>query len=166
MFGSGQEIAGKADLFAAQFVSLYTQALGAWSRPFIVVAAFAAMFSTLLTVLDGYPRVLSAGCGLLWPSMARRRSLYWLFLFVMAGGALLIYGFLTSHMRRLVDLVTIVAFLSAPLFAWLNLRVISSARLPAEAAPSKRLFLLAWAGLIFLACFSGLYLIVRFGYGH
>ena len=164
MFGSGETIAGKGEDFAAQFVGMYTNALGRWSRPVIVAAASITMFSTLLTVLDGYPRVLTAGCRLAWPGVERLgKAPYWVFAIVMMTGALLIYKFLTSHMRTLVDVTMTLAFLSAPLFAYLNCRVISKGRLPREAAPPKWLRALSWVGLLFLTCFSILYLIVRFG---
>ena len=166
MFGTGRTFAGKADDFAAQFVAMYTDALGGWSRPIIVTAAFITMFSTTLTVLDGYPRVLTAGCRLAWPGAKKLgQAPYWAFMLAMMAGALLIYKYLTSHMRTLVDVATTLAFLSAPLFAYLNCRVISSGKLPKEAAPPKWLSVLSWAGLIFLTCFSILFLVVRFGYG-
>lgn len=166
MFGTGETFAGKADDFATQFVGMYTNALGAWSRPIITAAAFITMFSTMLTVLDGYPRVLTAGCRLVWPGAEKLgKSPYWAFLIVMMAGALLVYSCLTSHMRTLVDFATTLAFLSAPLFAYLNCRVISSDKLPKAAAPPKWLHVLSWAGLVFLTCFSILFLVVRFGYG-
>ena len=84
---------------------------------------------------------------------------------VMMAGALLIYKYLTSVMRTLVDVATTLAFLSAPLFAYLNFRVISTAKLPKATAPPKWLYALAWVGMIFLTCFSVLFLIVRFAYG-
>ena len=165
MFGTGETFAGRTDAIAAQFVSMYTNALGGWSRPIIVTAAFITMLSTTLTVLDGYPRVLTAGCRLAWPSLEKlARAPYWAFLVAMIAGALSIYGYLTSHMRTLVDFATTLAFLSAPLFAYLNYRVISTANLPPETAPPKWLEVLTWAGLLFLTCFSVLYLVVRFGF--
>ena len=165
MFGTGEALAGGSGDFATQFVAMYTRALGGWSRPVIVTAAFITMFSTLLTVLDGYPRVLSAGCRLLWRTTEQRdRAVYWVFMTLMMAGTLLVYRYLTSHMRTLVDFATILAFLSAPLFAFLNCRVISAGNLPREAAPPRWLRALSWAGLIFLTCFSILYLVVRFGY--
>lgn len=165
MFGTGESFTGKAHDFASRFVGMYVHALGAWSRPVVVTAAFITMFSTVLTVLDGYPRVLTAGCRLAWPGVERTgKAPYWVFLIVMMGGALLIYRYLTSHMQTLVDFATTLAFLSAPMFAYLNYRVIFSGELPAEAVPPKWLRTLAWIGLIFLTCFSILFLIVRFGY--
>ena len=166
MFGSGESLAGKADDFADQFVGMYVNALGNWSRPIVVAAAFITMLSTTLTVLDGYPRVLTAGCHIVRPGMAKLgQAPYWVFMFIMMAGALLIYGFLTSHMRTLVDVATTLAFLSAPLFAFMNLRVIAVARLPRAMAPPRWLTVLGWVGLGFLTCFSILFLVVHFAYG-
>lgn len=170
MFGTGATLAARADDFAAQFVAMYTRALGTWSWPVVVAAASITMLSTMLTVLDGYPRVLTAGCRLAWPGAEKLgKAPYWIFMIVMMAGALLVYKYLTSRMRTLVDFAATLAFLSAPLFAYLNCRAISAAKLPAEAAPPKWLQVLSWAGLVFLILFSILFsilfLIVRFGYG-
>jgi Mn2+/Fe2+ NRAMP family transporter len=166
MFGTGQTLAARADDFAAQFIGMYTNALGSWSRPVIVTAAFITMLSTMLTVLDGYPRVLTAGCRLAWPRAERfGRVPYWVFMVAMMVGALLVFRYLTSRMRTLVDFATTLAFLSAPLFAYLNYRVIARGNLPAAAAPPRWLRALSGLGLLFLTCFSILFLIVRFGYG-
>ncbi len=166
MFGTGQTLAPQGASFAAQFVGMYTNALGAWSRPIIVTAAFITMFSTLLTVLDGYPRVLSAGCRLAWPKAAKMGKLpYWLTMVAMMAGALLIFRHVTTVMGTLIDFTTTLAFLSAPLFAYLNHHVVTKTKLPAAAAPPRWLRGLSWAGLIFLTCFSILFLVVHFGYG-
>ena len=163
MFGGGETFAGGAGDFAAQLVSMYTDALGAWSRPVVITAAFITMLSTTLTVLDGYPRVLTAGSRIAWPSAERfGKAPYWVFAGIMVAGALLIYGLLTSHMRVLVDSTTTLAFISAPLFAILNCRVISLAGLPEEAVPPRWLTVLSWLGVIFLTCFSIVFLVVHF----
>jgi len=165
MFGTGETFARRGEDFAAQFVGMYTSAMGAWSRPVIVTAAFATMLSTLLTVLDGYPRVLTAGCRLAWPRAERLGQVpYWVFMILMMIGAVLILLCVTSIMRPLVNFTMTLAFLSAPLFAYLNCRAISGARLPRETAPPKWLRVLSWTGLIFLTCFSILFLVVHFVY--
>ena len=79
------------------------------------------------------------------------------------AGATSILVFLTSHMRHLLDFVTTVAFLSAPLFAYLNYRAIFAAPLPDEAVPPTWLRVLSWSGLALLVGFSLLFLWVRFG---
>jgi len=165
MFGSGETFPGSAHDFAARFVGMYTNALGAWSRPVIVAVAFATMLSTLLMVLDGYPRVLMEGARLAWPKAnALGRAPYWLCMVAMMVGALLIFVFVTSIMRPLVDVTTTVAFLSAPLFAWLNCKAIATRDVPPDAAPPKWLRVLSWAGVVFLTCFSILFLVVHFGF--
>jgi Mn2+/Fe2+ NRAMP family transporter len=166
MFGGGETPARKADDFAAQFVRMYVAALGPWSRPVIVAAAFATMLSTLLTVLDGYPRVLGAGCRLARPGVERFGKVpYWIVMLVMMVGALLIFRYVTAVMRPLVDFTMTLAFLSAPLFAYLNCRAIAAGRLPQDTVPPRWLRALSWAGLVFLAGFSILFLVVHFSYG-
>ncbi|MHC4126576.1 MAG: divalent metal cation transporter, partial [Planctomycetota bacterium] len=86
------------------------------------------------------------------------------FMGAMMVGALLIFEFFTSIMRPLVDVTTTVAFLSAPLFAWLNCKAIATGDVPPEAAPPKWLRVLSWAGVVFLTCFSILFLVVYFGF--
>jgi len=166
MFGTGETFAGRADDFAARFVGMYTNALGEWSRPVVVTAAFITMLSTTLTVLDGYPRVLTAGCRVAWPDAERLgKTPYWVFMIIMMAGALAVYQYLTSHMRILVDATTTLAFLSAPLFAYLNFRAIAVGDLPKDTIPPKWLLVLSWVGVVFLTCFSILFLVVHFGYG-
>ena len=66
-----------------------------------------------------------------------------------------------DRMLTLVDLTTTVAFLSAPLFAYLNYRVIRTDVLPEDARPSLWLYVLTWIGLAFFVCFSVAYLVMR-----
>ncbi|MEX2527314.1 MAG: aldolase/citrate lyase family protein [Gemmatimonadota bacterium] len=46
-------------VFSFQLVDLYVQTLGEWTRPVIMVAVLTTMFSTTLTVMDGFPRALA-----------------------------------------------------------------------------------------------------------
>ena len=111
-----------------------------------------------------FSSVLTAGGRLAWPAAdGLQKGLFWTFVLVMIAGALLIFKYFTSHMRTLVDFAATVAFVSAPLFAYLNVRVISHGNLPSEAAPPRWLYVLSWAGLVFLTCFSVLFLVVHFG---
>jgi len=84
---------------------------------------------------------------------------------LMMGGALLVFVFVTSVMGTLVRFTMTVAFLSAPLFAYLNCRALAAPDFPREAAPPRWLRGLSWLGLAFLVCFSILFLVVHFGYG-
>ena len=59
MFGSGEEIPNSSSLFASKLVSLYTSTLGDWSYLLISICAFSVMFSTTVSVIDGYSRSMS-----------------------------------------------------------------------------------------------------------
>jgi len=66
MYGTGETFSSSGVVFAKQVVSLYTQSLGQWSYPIILVAAFSTMLSTTLTCLDAFPfekRYSSGKCG-------------------------------------------------------------------------------------------------------
>uniref|UniRef100_A0A0G4IFM8 Amino acid transporter transmembrane domain-containing protein n=1 Tax=Chromera velia CCMP2878 TaxID=1169474 RepID=A0A0G4IFM8_9ALVE len=62
MFGSALGFPGNAALFARRLVELFESSLGPWARYVVAIATWATMFSTSLTVQDGYVRVLEE-CG-------------------------------------------------------------------------------------------------------
>lgn len=159
MYGSGEVFAESNVGFAAQLVALYATTLGPWIRPIVAVAALTAMLSTTLTVIDAYPRSLAVAQSLLGrraaPS-ARRRHGVWMVASCLV--AMVIIHFFRTSFTQLIDLATIIAFLTAPVFAWLNLRLMASDHLPREARPARWLRALSWAGLVFMLGFGLLYL--------
>ena len=76
-------------------------------------------------------------------------------------GAWLVIWLLGGQFTLLIDFTTTVAFLAAPLIAWLNFRLLSSVHTPAFARPGPGMRMLCWAGLIFLAMFSLIWLAWR-----
>ncbi|NOX59102.1 MAG: divalent metal cation transporter [Planctomycetes bacterium] len=159
MYASGAEVETKAVPFAAQLISMYTDALGDWSRPLILTAALTCMFSTTITVIDGYPRVLAESVRVLrGDDETNVRAWYWVLIVLLCGGAIGIIAYFSSKMTLLVDFVTILAFLSAPVLAYINHRTMTLPNLPADAAPPKWLRILSVVGMVFLLCFSGIYL--------
>lgn len=162
MFGTGQEFSAGGLSFAKQLIQMYTTTFGDWSRWLIALVAFITMFSTTLTCLDGYARTLAGGVTLLWGSGQRIPArLYGWFMPALAGLSLAVIAFFMGSMRTLVDLATVLAFLTAPLVAWLNYRVVRSPRVPAEHRPGPVLVVLSWAGILYLAGFSLVWLYVR-----
>lgn len=165
MYGSGATFPGGAVGFAGQLIQLYTQSLGAWSHALIGAAAFTTMFSTSITVLDAYPRVLAHAMALRGSATASTGAAvdsapraYWGALALLVAGALGVLYFGISELKRLVDFATTMSFLVAPALAWINFRVIDAPDVPAAARLPKHLRLLAWAGLVFLVGFGGVYL--------
>lgn len=155
MYGTGREFSPAGLVFSRQLIDLYAATLGAWSRWLIALVAFITMFSTTLTVLDGYGRTLAGGCALLAGAGARGRDRlqrgFQPFLAVVAWA--IIAWFMTG-MKALVDVATVLAFLTAPLVGWLNFKVVTLPTVPAALRPGRALRALSWAGLVFLAGFG------------
>jgi len=155
MFGTGTEFSASGVVFSRQLVEMYTATLGNWSRWMIALVAFITMFSTTLTVLDGYARTLGHGTNLLfWGRRDLPAKTYVSLLLLFLILSLAIIGLLITSMRALVDVVTVLAFLTAPLVAVLNFRAVRSEKMPEEHRPGRVMSLLSWAGIVFLSGFS------------
>ncbi|NOZ74657.1 MAG: divalent metal cation transporter [FCB group bacterium] len=164
MFGTGEVFANSGGAFAGQLVDLYTKTLGSWSRLIILLAAFTTMFSTTLTVADAYPRVLSEAWAEFQSGAKSERSkkIYWSAMAVVMIGALLLLTRLRSTMTFMVDLATTLSFLTAPVLAWFNYRVLFGPGFPKEFRPSAGLQRLSRIGLVFLTGFALVYIYWRF----
>ncbi len=163
MHGSGEHFPSGAVGFAGQLLELYTRSLGEWARLLIGVAAFTTMFSTTITVLDAYPRVLQhalalRGAPVGHPSKPRAES-YWGGMALLVCGTLVILFLLISELKRLVDFATTMSFLVAPALAWINLNVISGENVPTAARQGPVLRGLSWAGMAFLLGFGALFVV-------
>jgi Mn2+/Fe2+ NRAMP family transporter len=163
IYGTGEKMPSSGIAFAGKLIELYTQSLGSWSYWLIGIAAFTTMFSTTLTVLDAYPRVLG-------PSTARLTGLsqegskgsylFWL-LFTIAGTMIILIFFLSS-MTGLIDLVTTISFILAPLFAIMNYLVIMGHNVPKEARPGLITHFVSWLGIAFSLLLTGYYLFAQY----
>ena len=147
--------------FASGIVSLYAQSMGDWSAPIMGAAAFSAMFSTCITVMDGYARSLDRA----WAAATqadRNAMRHRLALVLVALGALLVVLAFRGQLKTLVDLATTLSFLVAPVIAFWNLRLVTRDDFPTEAKPGRALQAWAWLGLLFLTAFSAVYVWVLF----
>ncbi len=163
MYGSGEEFATSNVAFASQLVALYGSTLGGWARPVVATAALMAMASTTLTVIDAYPRSLAVTQSLLQRSEARRdRRLHAAWIAGTCILALVLIHAFSGRFTELVDLATIIAFLAAPVFAALNMRLVASTHLAEIDRPGPWLRFLAAVGMVFLVGFSVVYLVQRF----
>lgn len=170
MFNSGVEVERSAAGFARQLIELYTATLGEWSRPIIGTAAFTAMLSTTLTVIDGFPRALYlTGRRLIGPetedeaaASAVRTSGFWIWTLILIAGALLIIRYATSSLLNLVDLATILSFATAPFLAILAYRAMTAPDVPDQFKPGPGLRATAILGIAFLLAFLAYFLYHRF----
>lgn len=160
MYGTGQEYAASAGGFSNQLIELYTSALGDWSFILIAACAFTTIFSTTLTVTDTYPRVLNEFISILKknPDETPSNSLYIYLLIGVSAGSLLLLIFLGDRFRFLVDLATTMSFLTAPVLAFMNHKLIHQPEVEQEFRPRPWLYWLSISGIIFLTAFALMYL--------
>ena len=157
MFGSGLEFSNQGNVFAEQLINLYTSSLGETSYFIISIAAFTTMLSTTITTLDASPRAMSKTIQLLFNK--NDKNFYFLFISILAAGTCLIFIFLLSEMGLLVQIATVLSFITAPFYAILNYRLVISKHMPISDHPNKIMKLLSVLGISFLIGFTLLYLL-------
>jgi len=154
-FSSTTVLPETATGFAAHFIQLYTSTLGGWTFWLIAPAAFAAMISTLLTVIDGFARV-SAGLLSKWEAPTWSSGInVWIIILCLASILFIVSGL--PAMRKLIDWITSVSFLTAPILGVLNLLVLYQSGLWWK---KKITPWIAGVGLLSLTIFSGYYIYV------
>ena len=153
-YGSGEPLAGSSVKFASQLIGMYTKNLGAWSAPFIALAAFLTMFSTTITCLDAFPRVMRAialQVGLTDEKKEKRD--YLVALLLVSTVTIVILAFFVQNMRGMVDFATTISFITAPIFALLNYLVVTRRDFPKTHQISGAYKLFAVCSLIVLFTF-------------
>ncbi len=156
-YGSGTEFASSGSSFVNQLAELYSS-LGTGAKNLILLSAFSAMFSTTITCLDAFPKVLTKCSELVFIRGSKN-----LFLFIVALGTLLTIFYFSNEMRRLVDIATILSFLTSPFLAYLNYRLIYKTDFPKDSRPHYFIKVLSLVGMFFLITFSIIFIINKLG---
>ena len=158
MHGTGEVLSSRGAVFAEQLINMYTASIGRWTYPVIAIAAFTTMYSTTLTCIDAYPRVLQQLTGALIPSakkdVVEKPGIYWFWLVIMVAGSLAFITFLADSMQFMVDVATTLSFITAPVIAYLNYRVVTDRHMPEEHRPGRLMRISSWIGIIFFALFT------------
>lgn len=159
MYGSGQEYAASAGGFSNQLIELYTSALGDWAFILIAACAFTTMFSTTLTVTDTYPRVVNEFISVFKKDDDQSEQKRYAYLLIgVSTGSLLLLILLGDQFRFLIDLATTMSFLTAPVLAFMNHKLIHQPEVTKEFRPKPWLYWLSVSGIIFLTLFALIYL--------
>lgn len=176
LYSSGETLQPQPGAFAAQIIGLYRSTLGDWSGPLIGMAALAVMFSTTLTVLDGFPRALAVLVARYrsmeqpWtgpePTGANRADVarapwYWAAIAVQTAGALALLQWWLSSLSSFVDVATTLSFLTAPVLAALNHRAVTGPEVPPEHRPARWLLVLNGVGIAVMLGLALVYLWMR-----
>ncbi|MDN6307671.1 NRAMP family divalent metal transporter [Psychrobacter sp.] len=152
-YGSGQEIQLVGGAYINQLINMYTATIGEWSRLLVAFVAFMCMFGTTITCADGYGRA-NAECWRLLKGeqeINKKQIAFWTTYAI--GGGLIIITFFTGQLGSMLQFAMISAFVSAPIFGWLNYSLVKKHKKLSFAMNA-----LSIAGLIFLASFALLFL--------
>lgn len=155
--------------FASQVIALYEAGLGRGAALLVGVAAFGVMFTTVITVLDGFPRVhaaawlsLTSADGRVHEALDKGTPLRLVAVsqVVLASAILLL---LMGNFLAFIDVMTTAAFLVGPIIAAFNHLVMTSDDVPNALQPSR--LMRAWSGVCIatLSLLTLAYLYVRFG---
>lgn len=160
MYGTGVSLSPNGAVFAGQLINMYTSTIGSWAYLVIAVAAISTMLSTTITVTDVYPRTLAGSMKLFYPGGAKDSILskHYFWLIVLSFGVVLLIWFSGSSMRYMVDFATSVSFVTAPVLAFLNYKVIMSPSIDKMYQPALYLRIWSWIGISFLTVFTLIYL--------
>lgn len=171
MYGQGVRFENSPAAFATQVIDLYVATLGAWSRPVMGLAALLVMISTVVTVVDGFPRVIAALAMQMRlafrspaevpaevPSHEGERSVYRAAFAVLAAGALAILIWGMASFTALIDLATTLSFLTAPVLALFNHRAVHAPEVPVALRPGLAMTLWSWAAIGLQAAFAAWFL--------
>lgn len=157
MWGTGETLSHKGTVFAGQLINMYTINIGDWAYWIISIAALTTMLSTTITVLDAYPRVLTSIYQNVFKKQVKRTTMtiYWIILLIAGTSVIIVY--LAKSMGHMVNFATTLSFITAPVLAWLNYKVVTDKHMPEEAKPGKILRVMSWVGIVFFIVFTVVY---------
>lgn len=132
MFGKDIQFSQSAGVFAGQLINIYTESLGDWSHLIISVICFIALFSTTFAVSDGFPQVWRSALKGARGVRISEKKIYLLALISLSVISWLIISVFANQLKNLIDFVTTLSFVCAPIFALLNILVMNGKQVPKE----------------------------------
>lgn len=157
MYGTNTEFPSGAVGFTGALIDIYTQTLGSGFKLIIVIAATAAMFSTTLSVFDGYGRTTLE----LSKALFKSKGLgYWGAVLVVAIGGWLLVSLFSNRMTDLIEIAMITSFLTSPIVAYFNFKLVNSENFPLTHRPGP--FMVKWAqfGLVAIVLLTAVFLVM------
>ena len=159
-FGSPATVEMVGGKYIAQLINMYASTIGEWARLLIAVIAFMCMFGTTITVIDGYSRTNVESLRLLLGKRESTvRTLNIAMVLAAASGLAIIFYF-NNAVGPMLKFAMIASFVSAPVFAWLNL----SLTMKAKHSVKGGLLWLSFIGLFYLTAFAALFIAQQAGW--
>lgn len=157
-YGSGEEIAMQGGAYVDQLIEMYTQTIGEWSRLLVTFIAFLCMFGTVITCIDGYGRTNAESLSLIKSGdtlLSEKYVKLWTTFTAIAGYVLI--AFFMGQLAALLKFAMISAFVTAPIFGYLNYSLIKTEN---KLTPVMKWY--AITGIAFLLAFTLLFLLQSF----
>jgi len=159
-YGSPETVEMVGGKYIAQLINMYASTIGDWSRLLIAVIAFMCMFGTTITVIDGYSRTNVESLRiLLGKQESSVRILNVGMIFAALSGLAIIFYF-NNAVGPMLKFAMIASFVSAPIFAWLNLSLTKHAKHSVKGG----LLWLSLIGLFYLTAFAALFIAQQAGW--
>ncbi|CAM2917850.1 NRAMP family divalent metal transporter [Moritella viscosa] len=158
LHGNGVELKSSGIGFSHQLVSMYAQTIGEWSGNLIALVAFFCIFGSTITVIDGYSRALAESHLLITKQPLEQRKYHQVWMVTISACALAILFFFTSSLMDMLNFAMVLAFMTTPIFALINYRLVTQAELPKALKLTTGMKLLSWAGLIYLFSFLAVFI--------
>lgn len=158
LHGNGEALASGGIGFSKQLVNMYASTIGEWSRWLIAVIAFLCIFGSALTVYDGYSRAIAEALMLLKERRDVPEKLFVFTLLIVACTSFIIVLFFKTALLAMLAFAMTLAFVTTPVFAFLNHKLVNTVRLQDTVSPSPILKLLSYFGLVYLFGFLGVFI--------
>lgn len=159
LYGSNVLLPSGAIGFTGTLIDIYTETLGDGAFYLIAVAATAAMFSTTLSVFDGYGRVAAE----IIPHFFRKlRTGYWGAVLIVGLGGWILVTLFQDQLMLLVDVAMIISFAIAPMIGYFNWKLVSSGDFPSAGRPGRIMMIWTLVGWLSLVGLGVLFLTVYF----
>ncbi|MBN6063691.1 Nramp family divalent metal transporter [Aggregatibacter actinomycetemcomitans] len=159
-FGSPETVEMVGGKYIAQLINMYASTIGEWARLLIAVIAFMCMFGTTITVIDGYSRTNVESLRLLLGKHESSvRTLNISMVLAALSGLAIIFCF-NNAVGPMLKFAMIASFVSAPVFAWLNLSLTKKSKHSVKGG----LLWLSFIGLFYLTAFAALFIAQQAGW--
>ena len=159
-FGSPETVEMVGGKYIAQLINMYASTIGEWARLLIAVIAFMCMFGTTITVIDGYSRTNVESLRLLLGKRESTVKTLNIAMVLAAASGLAIIFYFNNAVGPMLKFAMIASFVSAPVFAWLNL----SLTMKAKHSVKGGLLWLSFIGLFYLTAFAALFITQQAGW--
>ena len=129
-YGTGNTLEGNAITFSTKLLNIFTSNIGKWAYPIIAIAALGTIYGTLITAWDAFSRSFVRTLRVLKFKKIEMNEIqqrflkekHNIFIPIIGLGGFLLFHFSSESMIEILEIATIISFLTGPIIAFLNLK--------------------------------------------